>query len=361
MTTPYTLDDPIVPTRSARLLLRLFENEGAQAAELLRGTQLERHDLEFERQRITVRQTVALIRNGLHACGDRPIGLGAGRHFSISDYGLLGYAMMSCADVAAAIRIASRYYRTAGSLFELGFELRHAELLIRIDDVFGIGDAWRFVAEQFFSSLRPLLLQLLGHHVDPLRVELNYAAPVRAEVYRDAFGCPIIWSAPACVFVFDAVVTRLPLQRANADVARLFEASCRELLARIRTDQGLSGQITRQLLARSGPPPSADEMAQVLNMGGRTLRRHLARQQTSYQQIVDEVRRRLAVDYLRSTSLSAQEIAELLGYTESTNFRRAFLKWMGQSPSEFRRAQRKPSERRPHRLAHRRPPGGDRR
>lgn len=340
MTTPYTLDDPLVPTRSARQLVRLFEHAGVNPTAMLSGMGLDRRMLESDQRRLTGRQMAALIRNGLRDCDDVPIGLEAGRHFSISDFGLLGYAMMSAQDVAGAIRIAERYHRTAGSLFELGFDLRPGELQIRIEDVFELRDSWPFVVEQFFSSLRPLLLQLLGHAVTPLRVTVNYDRSAHAAAYARSFACPVRFSAPVCVFTVAATVLRLPLHRANADVARMFEASCSELLTRIHDDQRLAGRITRRLLAHSGPPPGADEMARVLNMGSRTLRRKLASEQTSYQRIVDEVRRRLALDYLRTTTLTVQEIAELLGYTESTNFRRAFMKWTGESPSRYRRHQR---------------------
>ena len=71
-------------------------------------------------------------------------------------------------------------------------------------------------------------------------------------------------------------------------------------------------------------------------MSSRTLNRHLREHGTSYLQILNDVRKELAIQYLRESDLSTDEIAERLGYTETTNFRRAFKRWTGKSPSVYR-------------------------
>lgn len=335
------LDDRVVPVRSARQNLRLFETAGVAASALLAGTGLAPADLDDDTARISCRQAVDLLRNGLRLCGRPGLGLESARGFSLSSYGFLGYAMMSCADLAHAMRIARTYYRTAGALFELEFTDDGADaFVVRVRDVLGLGDVWPFVVEQFFAGIPPLLELLLGHPVPARRLRLTYPAPPWEERYRETFGCPLVWSADACEYQLDRTLLQAPLARADAGVARLFEASCRELLEEIENEQNLAGTITRSLLSHTGAPPPADAMARRLNMGTRTLRRRLAELGTSYQKILDEVRRRLALDYLRSTQLSTQEVAELLGFTEATNFRRAFIKWTGESPRQYRRRAR---------------------
>ena len=77
-------------------------------------------------------------------------------------------------------------------------------------------------------------------------------------------------------------------------------------------------------------------MADVLAMSGRTLRRQLSALGSSYRQLLDQVRSDLARQYLENSNMSVEQVAQLLGYTETTNFRRAFKRWLGVSPRDYR-------------------------
>ena len=101
--------------------------------------------------------------------------------------------------------------------------------------------------------------------------------------------------------------------------------------------EDIISRVNRHLLSTPGEFPKLDAVAGRLCLGARTLRRRLQELGTGYQQILDEVRRELAIEYLRTTSLTVQEIAELLGYSEVTNFRRAFLRWVEVSPYQYRK------------------------
>jgi AraC-like DNA-binding protein len=83
--------------------------------------------------------------------------------------------------------------------------------------------------------------------------------------------------------------------------------------------------------------PDAAAAAAKMRLGERTLRRRLADEGTTFQSILDEVRCHIATDYLVTTHLSTQEIAELLGFSEATNFRRAFMRWTQRSPTSYRK------------------------
>ncbi len=91
------------------------------------------------------------------------------------------------------------------------------------------------------------------------------------------------------------------------------------------------------VLNANGTLPTLSEVAGRLFLSTRTLRRRLEDAQTSYQEIVGETRRDVAVRYLTQTSLSTEAIAEILGYSDTANFRQAFKRWTGESPQQFRR------------------------
>ncbi|MDG0902637.1 ornithine utilization transcriptional regulator OruR, partial [Pseudomonas sp. L01] len=97
-------------------------------------------------------------------------------------------------------------------------------------------------------------------------------------------------------------------------------------------------RVRRLLLARPGDFPDLEQAARELHTSGRSLRRHLSSLGTTYQQVLDDVRKRLALQYLTTTQLPLYEIALLLGFNDSSNFRRAFRKWTGKLPSDYREA-----------------------
>jgi len=255
---------------------------------------------------------------------------------------MLGYAMMSSDTLRKALQIALKYYRTSGPLcdfsFDFGSEEGAQEVLIQADDVFDLGDELlRLVIEDLFSGFPPLLKMLVGRDLPLLRVEFSYPQPAHLADYQQRFKCPLIFNAATNRFVLSKQYLDLPLVQADADAALMFEESCRNLLHEIEDHDSLSNRIRKVLLSSPGNLMSADEMAENLHIGTRTLRRRLAREQASYQKLLDEVRGRIAIDYLKTTTLSSQQIAELLGYTEATNFRRAFVRWTGCSPGRYRK------------------------
>jgi AraC-like DNA-binding protein len=114
------------------------------------------------------------------------------------------------------------------------------------------------------------------------------------------------------------------------------EQQCEALLASLDVQDALLTRVRRLLIARPGDFPDLASAAHMLQTSGRSLRRHLSSMGTSYQAILNEVRKRLALQYLTATHLPLYEIANLLGFSDPSNFRRAFKKWTGKLPSDYR-------------------------
>ena len=108
-------------------------------------------------------------------------------------------------------------------------------------------------------------------------------------------------------------------------------------MSTLDVQEGLLTRVRRLLLARPGDFPTLPSAARALHTSGRSLRRHLADLGTSYQEVLDEVRKRLALQYLGTTQLPLYEIAFLLGFSDPSNFRRAFKTWTGKTPGDYRR------------------------
>ncbi len=332
-----SLDLPAVPARAAKATLEAARRVGIPAEVVLADTGLCEDSIRVPAARVTYRAYLRMRRNLLAQPLPADFAF-ARRPFSIASYGMLGYAMMSCATLHQAIQIALKYYRTAGPLFELSFEFDETGLVISADNVFDLDRALlTLVTEDLFTTF-PLLLELLvGKRVAPVAVDFGYPAPPHSSLYSTAFECPVAFDAPRSRFVLDAAALALPLVQADADSAVMFERSCRELLNEIERHESLANELRHLLLSSPGKLPDAATAASKMHLGERTLRRRLADEGTTFQAILDEVRCRIATDYLVGTHLSTQEIAELLGFSEATNFRRAFLRWTQRSPTSYRK------------------------
>jgi AraC-like DNA-binding protein len=309
-----------------------MEARGIRADIGLAGTGI---DLSLDR--VTYQQRIDQLSNMLDLLGMDGAWLESPRTVSISDYGLLGYAMMSSATLEQAVQIAVKYHKLAGAMFELAFDVDGDEAVLRIDHLLPGGRVGQYTVEELFAGISRLIGLLLGRDHKPSRILLNYQAPEYAEKHLQCFRCPVIFDQPSCQYRFSREELAESLAEADANTARICEESCRKLLSQMEIEDDIISRICHLLLSTPGEFPKLDAVANKLSLGARTLRRRLNDLGTSYQRILDDVRRELAIEYLRTTNLTVQEIAELLGYSEVTNFRRAFLRWVELSPYQYRK------------------------
>ncbi len=328
----YRLDKRVFPIPLVRSLVESLEERGFSADISLAGTGI---DLSMER--VTYQQRIDQLSNMLDLLGMNGAWLESPRTVSISDYGLLGYAMMSSATLEQAVQIAVKYHKLAGAMFELAYEVDGDEAVLRIDHLLPGGRVGQYTVEELFAGISRLIGLLLGRDHKPSRILLNYESPEYAEKHLQCFRCPVIFNQPSCQYRFSREELSESLAEADANTARICEESCRKLLNQMEIEDDIISRICHLLLSTPGEFPKLDAVANKLSLGARTLRRRLNDLGTSYQRILDDVRRELAIEYLRTTNLTVQEIAELLGYSEVTNFRRAFMRWVELSPYQYRK------------------------
>jgi AraC-like DNA-binding protein len=287
--------------------------------------------------RVTYQQRIDQLSNMLDLQGMNGAWLESPGTVSISRYGLLGYAMMSSATLEQAIQVAVKYHKMAGAMFELAFDVDGDEAVLRIEHLLPGGRVGQYTVEELFARISRLIGFLLGRDHKPSRILLNYEAPEYAEKYLQCFRCPVIFDQPSCQYRFPRDELADSLAETDANTARICEESRRKLLNQIEVEDDIISRICNLLLSTPGEFPKLDAVASKLSLGARTLRRRLNELGTSYQHILDDVRRELAIEYLRTTNLTVQEIAEMLGYSEVTNFRRAFMRWVELSPYQYRK------------------------
>lgn len=111
---------------------------------------------------------------------------------------------------------------------------------------------------------------------------------------------------------------------------------CDELLEEFEYRLGVAGKIRQMVLIKLMRPARFDAVAVELKMSPRTLRRKLREESTSYRKLIDELRRNMALKYLRDRNLTVEQISSLVGFSEAANFRHAFRRWTKTAPARFR-------------------------
>ena len=331
-----TLNAKLVPLAYAQALIELTEELGVQSERLLQVAGVSPQVLQNPAGRLSFLDFRQLANAALLEADDPTLGLRLGQRLNASAHGILGYALLSSATLDKAIHFALKYYRVLGLSFDLEL-IEHADSLeLRASESIPLGALSRFAAEGLLASLHSIAQFLLGETPQGLAVGFAYPAPEYADRYREVFGEAVTFEQPWHWLSLPRAYLDRPMALANPATMQMCEQQCEALLAMLDVEDGLLSRVRRLLLARPGDFPDLDSAAQALHISGRTLRRHLAGSGTSYQQILDEVRKRLALQYLGTTHLPLYEIAALLGFSDPSNFRRAFRKWTGRQPNDYR-------------------------
>jgi AraC-like DNA-binding protein len=271
--------------------------------------------------------------------GSADLGLRLGAQASPRLLGALGYAMVHAPNALGAVQLFRRFRRLVSDTLapEIDLDDRgvHYHLVwpARVARIFQFADC-------AFQSTLTLMREIAGlPEGTPLALEACYQCPRPPGPDREAvLGCPVRFGAPETRFVLRRDLLEAPLPRANPGLFGYLERHAHAVLSRLPSD-GRTSVRARRLVAEGlrGGEPSPLEIAKKLSLSERTLQRRLREEGTSFAQILDGVRRELAELYLTERSVAACEVAFLLGYSEPSAFYRAFRRWTGLTPQEFRR------------------------
>lgn len=268
--------------------------------------------------------------------GDPSVALRLGSNMHLGTHGLLGHAILSSRSLRQAAGLMIQYSPLQGTQgrIHLSFTPHHA--ILTFEPPFAVAGAPHFLVELFFAGVLAALRQLIGPLPDECRLELAYPPALPEETYGLYLGIGVSFGHEQNRFVGPSGRIDQPLSAAGIPVAEMYRRQCERLLRDMNAAEGLGGEVRRMILGARGRFPCMEEAAHRLNMSERTLRRRLGDESTSYRGIVDDVRSHLAREYLRETPLCVADVASLLGFDDVANFRRAFKKWNGCAPQDFR-------------------------
>lgn len=312
--------------------------QGVSVKELFDRTGVNPANLEDPHARISHRQRLAIYRNARSLAKHSDVALRAGARQRISDYGIYGYAMVSSRTFGDALNFSVDHAAMAGPVvMQISLRVEDNTAILRSHGVEALGDLLPFVAEFWRSSMTSLFSRVLEAPFPTKRMIFPFAPPVHWRSYGRMFNCPIDFGKETMEWHFDAGVMDLQCPNANPITAQVCQQFCDVVMAERPGETDLVRKIREICLNNSKRFPVAQEMADQLGLSLRTLHRRLADEGQSYQEILDNMRRSVAIEFLENTRLQVDQVAERIGFSDAVSFRKAFKKWTGSSPSDYRR------------------------
>lgn len=333
--TPRRAEERDMPPQLAVQLLDLLEEQGVSRAHVLAGTGIRPMLLERDDTFIPYRQMVNLVRRALSLSNTPALGLLSGGKENVSSWGMLGYTIMSCSTYREAFYTGLKFYRAASGMLALSAYEEGDRLCLRMEAPKGLKDILPFSVEEMAGGVVTVLGDIIGESFKPLELQASYPDPGYARLYRKVLHCPTRFNQPHNA-LWIARPDDTPLPSANPVSARMCRRLVEDLLDKHSPEESLVREVRRVLMRTPGQIPDMETVAEELCISSRGLRRQLKAFDTTFRSEVDDVRKQLALGYLRDSAMNLEQIANLLGYTEVTNFRRAFKAWTGKPPTWFR-------------------------
>lgn len=273
---------------------------------------------------------------------DPLLGLHLGLQMKPKYLGPYGFALMSCGNVRELLFQASRYSALAIDCGMNVFEERGDECIRYWRHTFST-DVFqaRYVDELAMSSWMAMIDLIAGRNdIVPRWVSFPYGSPPQAGSYEAIFRCPVRFDTDEFAICFDRRFLDLSLDQGHPDVRASLNALCEQALARLEAAREPEWiRACRQAIVSMLPAeiPTLGPIASNLGLSPATLRSRLSRRQTSFRQLLEQVRHELALQYLADSSLNLIDIVYLLGYSEQSAFQRAFKRRQGVTPGDYRR------------------------
>lgn len=325
-------------------MLQYLEQQGVPAIPAAQACGI---DLQFPSApdaRVPGSQVERLWRLAIERTGDPLVGLHMAEAYSPGALDILGYVVLSCVTVGDVLDRLSRYARLLNDGMRIDVERDARMAWCRLGFVESMDNYLLRGPDQavdtLWAGLARELLRLTPEPLRPEEVWFRRQAPAvvdRAEYVR-LFGTRLRFGAPEDRFVVPLAHLDARVRSANPALLRAFEAHADGVLSAMEKQGSRSHQVA-QVLARRlrGAVPPLGEIARELAMSDRNLQRALRNDGTSFQKVLDEVRRDLAISHLANPATSAGQVGFLLGFSEPSAFHRAFRRWTGAAPSAFRR------------------------
>jgi AraC-like DNA-binding protein len=323
-----------LPGVYTRYLVELVKRWGVTADDLLAGSGVNLEALSDPQFRIPIPVAVEHLERARALTSEPALGFYLGTQMRLSAHGALGMAALSAASLREAIELSIRFIPIVTTALGLRLRVEGQDASLIIEEFADFGSARDIVLISVLVSFSRISWGMTRQRI-PGQADLALPEPpYYGRLMR--LGVHIRFNQPVHRLLVDAGQLALPYVMADPIALERVRNECERILDSIRGATPTTAQVRSLMNRGKGSVPTLAEVATALHLSGRTLKRQLAAEGTSFSALLDEERRERAILLLQSRTVPLKKIAGSLGYSNVANFSRAFLRWTGRRPSEQR-------------------------
>lgn len=319
--------------------LRYVETLDIDVVKLLSDSNIPAAILAQENERITGVQLQKFLANLIIATDDPLFGLKSGAFVEASSYSVLGYITMTCATLEQALARIQPYEKLVGDMGVTSINYQSQQLSVNWHCTYTQTNVREQMVDNVFASWLAYVRWLSGQDIGPAAVHLQRTtpAPELVDYYQQVFACPVLFSQPSNSLLLPREYLDIQLRQPDHSLLKTLELHAISQVSALGDIHSFTVQVKDIIcMLLSKGITRKDMVAAQFNMSERTLQRRLQQEQSSYQKLLDEARLTLAQQYLTESKSGIDEIAILLGFSETRSFFRSFKAWTGQTPSSYR-------------------------
>ncbi|MGK0444763.1 MAG: AraC-like DNA-binding protein [Bermanella sp.] len=318
---------------SIRTNLAYLVHEGLAAQTLYQLVGLSREQLDEADRMVDVSVSETLLTYGAKQLGYDDLGFRIGMWGDSGRWGLLGHLVDCCQSITQALELQHRYQSLVGNVSRLEFVKGDSLCTLKWIPHYQCS---YHLNEEVVTSWVAFAKKVIGLKLSPHEIHFTHEQHGEQQEYEDFFGCPVTFNSQYNGIVFDQAILSLPLMGYSPDLLKVLTGYA-DLLVSKKHKNAASEVITQYIIeSLATKVPSLEDVAAFLGVSSRSLQRKFKLQGTNFKSIVDDVRKEYAFSYLLQTNYKMSYIAEVLGFSEQSVFQRAFKRWTGVTPGEYR-------------------------
>jgi AraC-like DNA-binding protein len=327
----------MIEARWAMVIVEDLRRAGCALDGLLQQVDLQQADLTDPENRISYAAYVRLIERAAVLLARPDYGLQLGASHDVRDNGVIGFIALNSPTLKDALANIERYVGVTNEGIDAVLERDEQGLALRFRETDASLRGLRHNSEHAAAQIARGAQEITGKKAMPARIEFMHGRPKANIDYEGVLGCPVKFNAQWDGVVYSEEALSLPVMGADNRLLRVLERACRKIIGPSRHQDDIVHLVREHIVHRlSKGVASFRDVARHFGMSDKTLERRLRDHGASYRRLVNDVRHNMAKHYLGSTDLRLQQIAYLLGYSESAPLARAFKRWTDTTPIQYR-------------------------
>ena len=342
--------DYLVPARYYARIAELFASDGLDLTALLESVGLSMPALARPEAQIRVSDVDRLLVRAAEISSRSDLGFELGKRLSASSHSFVGFGMLNSRNLDQALRFEAQYFGLIMPSFRMRYANDGETGEVRLTPRIAMSHvSLAFHLEAIGMAAIREIDDLTGHRRPPCRLRLSIMPPPHVRLYdripnlRYEFGADL-GATPGVSLTLLGNPSEFPLAMADPHARAVAESRCQAMLDQVTRARAFADWVAMTLREVSGALPTLDELAATLNISPRTLNRYLAREGTTFRTLAGKIQHDLACERLAGQTQSVTEVAYSLGFSDSSNFARAFRAREGCSPLTYQRRANSPME-----------------